>query len=226
MNELRYLVGEDPWTNFGKAPSSISPDADDLLQMTKIDSGSAGSHSTGSDGRGSAKLQESAFGKSQKQSPPVIAKVPKKVASSNPSLLELDDSRKPNEIVQPLPKPSAVNKTVAWNVSDGSTSSVETPRTATNSDLALMDFDANMSTIKRSPYKHQGQTDNEADSQSTLQSESLIAWDEKPLQIKHDGDATADFGDNSDSNILKSFDPLLNVNAKNKDGLRSNEGNC
>ena len=229
-NNKLFLVGEDPWASFGKAPSSISPDADDLLQMRKMDSGSAESHSTGSDSRGSAKIPESRP-KGQKQSPPLITKVPKLAGSQKQNSSELIENRKPNDIIYPLLKPSIASKTVAWNFSDGSTSSVETPRTGNeNSDLGSVGFNANVDTIKRSPYKQKGPVDSEPDSHSTPQSASLIAWDEKPSkvdgeQVIRPSNGSSAFTKNSDSNLLKDFEPLLTTNDKASVIEATNNGN-
>jgi len=198
--------------------------------MTKMDSGSAGSHSTGSDSRGSAKILESAS-RGQKQSPPQITKVPKKVENPKQNSSELDDNRKPNDLMFSLPKPSVVNKTVAWNFSDGSTSSVETPRSDhENTEPGQMGFDANVDTIKRSPYKRQVGNE-QPESHSTPQSDSLLAWDEKPQKadgeqpLQHPNNISAAFVNNPVPNLLNDFDPLITLNEKNDTTESINDGN-
>ena len=190
--------------SFGKGPSSVSPDADDLLQMIKMDSGSAGSHSTGSDG----KSQESTS-KVQKQSPPLIVKVPKDSNERKQNSLES------NDIAFPHQKPPVAAKSVAWSISDGSTSSIETPRTLNeSSDGVVMNFDANVSTIKRSPYKRQ-QEDRSLPSDPSPQPEPLIAWDEKP-HTASPVDQMLNSTDELSENLLKDFDPLLSGGDENQ----------
>ncbi|XP_076822378.1 GTPase-activating protein and VPS9 domain-containing protein 1-like isoform X3 [Clavelina lepadiformis] len=259
-------VVDEQWVNsersFGKGPNSISPDAEDL-HISRGESASAGSSHGGGGSSNSSETNE--------KPPPTSSASPSpqlQLASQSPVSIVLSSKQRgeamevsrqsvsfdenvkkgndeDNDHVQ-TQKVEVVEKNVAWDI----TSSSEVPvdnKSLETSGLALMDFDENMSTIKRSPYKRpmkdmpKSDKSESSDADQPAKANRVIAWDEKahneapftPAKVSitvnnnaitaNDQNHTSAFvpvsPKNAQNDILKDFDPLAEAGSNNSVNL-------
>ena len=216
---IQYLivaVNEDAWPSseksFGKEPSSVSPDADDLLQLGKGECSSGGSNSTGNGQNlvSSRKApQSSAFSSKNQQSPPLIVKNSKEVSESSRRRKNSGQSSKSEDMINVL-KPTGHNKTVVWNVTDLSLESHDSSKIAAQDAADPEPTDLiHVDTIKRSPLKRSDVSDKVV--AVDFKQSGLPAWD-----ARQDANRSSPAVDTSmlspSSSLIKDFDPLLQDN--------------
>ena len=217
---VQYFVATvEAWVgvekNFAIAQASISPDAEDLL--IKTEGSSSGGNSMESDHNPSSSMKMKEASSKSQQSPPQIARAAKDSAEPRKKA-ETDESSRAADLVFPTPKPSATGKSVAWNVTDASNTSKPLQ---TSSQSTLIDFDENVNTIKRSPFKRQNHDDERGNCSAESQVPSVLAWDEKPGVPSEDEVNVVKKAVLSNqletSNMLIDFDPLISGETKNEE---------
>nr|CAB3248270.1 GTPase-activating protein and VPS9 domain-containing protein 1-like [Phallusia mammillata] len=158
------------WSGF-KGPSSISPDAEDLLNReggsAESSHGGGSSNSSEVNDRSRPHSSSPRYQENVNQSP-----VPMVMSKRN----ESDSKTKKDEKVVKITEPSS-EKTVAWNIPEQNEDTSDSP---VSTRLPVMDFDEHINTIKRSPYKKHNKPSLATDKNSpNSASQTVYAWDEK-----------------------------------------------